>query len=199
VQRLHRRHAQGGGMSATTETYEGDDVIAAVGRHWGLLLFVGILTLLLGLAMIFFTKESLVTLAVFFAIYLLVSGIFQIVQSFSQSNHRALLAISGILSIVLAIFAFKSFLNSVTLLAIFIGIAWLFRGITELIVGLQSKGMEGRGWMITGGILGILGAIVIFVWPASIGVLVWIAGVVLVILGISEIVGAFQVKKAAGV
>ncbi len=189
-------------MSATTETtesYDDKDMLAALGRSWGLLLFLGVLTLLLGLGMVIFTKQSLVVLAVLFGVYLLISGIFQIVQSFSQKDHRAILAISGILSVVLAIFAFKSFLNSVTLLAIFIGIAWLFRGITELIVGLQSKGAEGRGWMITGGILGILGAIVIFVWPATIGVIVWITGIMLIVLGVSEIVGAFQVKKAAGV
>lgn len=186
-------------MSATTETYDDKDVLAELGRSWSLLLFLGVITFLLGLALMIFTKQSLVVLAVLFGVYLLVSGVFQVVQSFSQKEHRAILAISGMLSIVLAVFAFKSFLNSVTLLAIFIGIAWLFRGITELIVGLQSKGMEGRGWMITGGILGILGAIVIFVWPASIGVLVWITGIMLVVLGISEIVGAFQVKKAAGV
>jgi uncharacterized membrane protein HdeD (DUF308 family) len=185
-------------MSDTVEL-DDRDVLAAVGRHWGLLLFLGVMTLLLGLAMMVFTKQSVVVLAVLFGVYLLISGIFQIVQSFSQKDHRALLAISGILSVILAVFAFKSFLNSVTLLAIFIGIAWLFRGITELVVGIQSKGVEGRGWMITGGILGILGAIVIFVWPASIGVIVWITGIMLVVLGISEIVGAFQVKKAAGV
>lgn len=185
-------------MSDTVEL-DDRDVLAAVGRHWGLLLFLGVMTLLLGLAMIFFTKQSVVVLAVLFGVYLLISGIFQIVQSFSQKDHRALLAISGILSVILAVFAFKSFLNSVTLLAIFIGIAWLFRGITELVVGIQSKGVDGRGWMITGGILGILGAIVIFVWPASIGVIVWITGIMLVVLGVSEIVGAFQVKKAAGV
>jgi uncharacterized membrane protein HdeD (DUF308 family) len=185
-------------MSDTVEL-DDRDVLAAVGRHWGLLLFLGVMTLLLGLAMIFFTKQSVVVLAVLFGVYLMVSGIFQIVQSFSQKDHRALLAISGILSVILAVFAFKSFLNSVTLLAIFIGIAWLFRGITELVVGVQSKGVDGRGWMITGGILGILGAIVIFVWPASIGVIVWITGIMLVVLGVSEIVGAFQVKKAAGV
>jgi uncharacterized membrane protein HdeD (DUF308 family) len=197
--RAPHRAPQGGGMSATTETYDDKDILAALGRSWGLLLFLGVMTLLIGLAMVIFTQESLVVLAVLFGVYLLVSGIFQIVQSFSQRDHRAMLAISGILSVVLAIFAFKSFLNSVTLLAIFIGIAWLFRGITELIVGLQSKGREGRGWMITGGILGILGAIVIFVWPATIGVIVWITGIMLIVLGISEIVGAFQVKKAAGV
>ena len=46
----------------------------------------------------------------------------------------------------------------------------------------------------------ILGAIVIFVWPSrAIGMIVWITGIMLIVLGISEIVGAFQVKKLAGV
>ena len=84
------------------------------------------------------------------------------------------------------------------LLALFIGLAWLFRGIAELIVGLQSKGVDGRGWLITGGLLMIVGAIVIFSWPSlAIGTIVWITGIMLMVLGISEIVGAFQVKKLA--
>ena len=60
--------------------------------------------------------------------------------------------------------------------------------------------MDGRGWLITGGLLLIAGAIVIFVWPdLAVGTIVWIAGLMLVVLGISEIVGAFQVKKLASV
>jgi uncharacterized membrane protein HdeD (DUF308 family) len=90
--------------------------------------------------------------------------------------------------------------NEATLLALFIGLAWLFRGIVELVVGLQAKGVEGRGWLITGGLLLIVGAIVIFVYPdLAIGTIVWIAGIMLAVLGISEIVGAFQVKKLAAV
>ena len=187
-------------MSVTEVTIDERDTLASVGRHWGLLLTVGILTTLLGIVVMIFTKESVVFLAVMFGIYLFVSGIFQLVQSFAQKDHRALLAISGILSILLGVFAFKSFQNSFELLAIFIGIAWLFRGITELVVGLQSKGVDGRGWMITGGILGILASIVVFVWPkATLGIIVWVSGIFLVVLGVSEIIGAFKVKKLAGV
>ena len=82
------------------------------------------------------------------------------------------------------------------MLALFVGIAWLFRGIIELVVGLQAKGNPARSWMISGGIVLILGAIVVFVWPSlAIAVLFTIAGILLLILGLSEIVGAFQVKK----
>jgi uncharacterized membrane protein HdeD (DUF308 family) len=185
-------------MSSTYDMMTEESGLEKLGRNWGLVLTLGILTFIVGLLMVIFTKQSVFVLAVFFGIYLFVSGIFQLVQSFAVKEHRALLAISGILSIILGVFAFKSLQNSFELLVIFIGIAWLFRGITELVVGLQAKGMQGRGWMITGGILGIIGSIVIFVWPAaSIGVIVWVSGIFFMVLGISEIVGAFSLKKAA--
>jgi len=187
-------------MSATTESSPASETLAAVGRSWGLLLFLGIITLLLGIAAVAWPQATVLVIAVLFGVYLLVTGIFQVIRSFSAAEHKALLAISGIVSILLAIFAFKSFFNSVALLAIWFGIAWLFRGITELVVGFQAKGESGRGWMITSGILGILGAIVIFIWPAaSLVVVVWVTGIMLIVLGIAQIVGSFSVKKAANV
>ncbi len=187
-------------MSATNETMDDTEAIAAVGRSWWLLLAVGVLTVLLGLACLIWTSATVTVLAVMFGLYLLVSGVFQLAQSFSRAAHRALLAISGILSVVLGVYMFKAINNDneAALLALFIGIAWLFRGLTELIVGLQSKGVDGRGWLITGGVLLIVGAIVIFVWPSlAIGTIVVITGIMLIVLGVSEIVGAFQLRKLA--
>jgi len=187
-------------MSATEMTMDEGEALAAVGRSWWLLLAVGVLTVLLGAACLIWTSATVTVLAVLFGIYLLISGIFQLAQSFSRTAHRALLAIGGILSIILAVWMFKAIHNDneAELLALFIGLAWLFRGLTELIVGLQSKGVDGRGWLITGGLLLIVGAIVIFVWPSlAIGAIVAITGIMLVVLGISEIVGAFQIKKLA--
>jgi uncharacterized membrane protein HdeD (DUF308 family) len=189
-------------MSATDQSVEERDVLASLGRSWGILLFIGVVTTLIGLFLAFYTDKSIAILALFFGMYLLFAGIFQIVQSFSQDQHRALLAISGILSVILAIYLFKAVKAdySAEILALFIGISWLFRGIVELIVGLQSKGADGRGWLIMGGVLLLIGAVVIFVWPnAAVSLIVTIAGIVLIVVGISEIVGAFQIKKMADV
>jgi len=187
---------------STPDTIDEREALAAIGRSWTLLLAVGVLTALLGVACLVWTDKTVTLLAVLFGIYLLVSGIFQVTQSFSHSVNRGLLAISGILGIILAVYMFKAISHDreAELLALFIGLAWLFRGITELIIGLQAKGVDGRGWLITGGILLILGAIVVFVYPnLAVGTLVVVTGVMLVVLGISEIVGAFQVKKLAAV
>ena len=187
-------------MSATEPTTADSDAIAELGRSWGVLLFIGIITLLLGAFLLFWTDKSISAFAILFGIYLLISGVFQLVQSFAQAQHRALLAISGILSIILAVYMFKAVHNdlSAEILALFIGIAWLFRGVVELIVGLQSKGVDGRGWLISGGVLLILGAIAVWVWPnAAISLIFNISGIVLIVVGISEIVGSFQLRKLA--
>jgi uncharacterized membrane protein HdeD (DUF308 family) len=189
-------------MSATQESIDERNAIAAIGRNWAVLLAVGVLTTLLGIACLVWTDKTVTLLAVLFGIYLLISGVFQLAQSFSHTMNRGLLAISGILSIILAVYMFKAIRNDnqAELLALFIGIAWLFRGITEFVVGLQSKGVDGRGWLITGGLLLIVGAIVVFVYPSlALATLVTISGIMLIVVGISEIVGAFQVKKLAGV
>jgi uncharacterized membrane protein HdeD (DUF308 family) len=189
-------------MSATDLSPEDRDALGDVGRSWWVLLFVGILTVLVGLACLIWTDRTINVVAVLFGLYLLVSGIFQIVASFGQSEHRAMLAISGILSVILAVYLFKAVHNdySAELLALFIAIAWLFRGIVELIVGLQSKGVQGRSALIWGGTIMIVGAVVVLVWPSlAVSTLVIIAGILLLVLGIAEIVGAFQVKRLAAV
>jgi len=188
---------------STTEMSPGErDSLAQVGRSWWVLLFVGVVTVLLGLFTLFWTDKAINVIAVLFGIYLLVSGIFQIVAAFGDSQHKALLVISGLLSVVLAVYLFKAVHRdySAEILALFVGIAWLFRGIIELVVGLQASKSEGCSYMIWGGVLLIVGAIVVFVWPSlAVTTLFVIAGIMLLILGLSEIVGAFQVKKLAAV
>ena len=182
-------------MSTTEEFVDEGDVLAALGRAWGLVLFLGIMTLLLGVAFVAWPHATLAVVAYLFGFYLLVSGIFNIVRAFSAEHDRALLIITGALSIILAIWCFKSLANSAQLLALFIGFAWMFRGLIELTVGFKAKGVDGRGWLITGGILMIIGALVIFFYPQeSLSTIIWITGIMLIILGISEIVGAFQMK-----
>ena len=63
------------------------------------------------------------------------------------------MAISGVLSIALAFIAFQGIAQAVALLVIIVGIGWLVRGIIELIAGIQAKGVPGRGFVITGGVI----------------------------------------------
>ena len=104
------------------------------------------------------------------------------------------------LSIILGLFALRggssdSWANADFILAIFIGVAFLFRGFGQLFAGIDQP--EGRGWNIFAGIVILIGGVIILsnLWTAA--VLIWVAGIWLFIIGIFEIISAFMVKSAA--
>ena len=147
--------------------------------------------------------QTIVVVAVLFGIYLIVSGIVQLVQGFNRDNstgERVLAIIVGIVSIVLGILCFRGGIaNGVYILSLFIGFSFLFRGIWQLVGGLQGKGMQGRGLLIFSGVLGIIAGIIVLTVPLdSLVVLVWITGIWLILMGIIEIVYSFKIKSATG-
>lgn len=109
--------------------------------------------------------------------------------------------IVGVISIVLGILCFRGGIaNGVYILSLFIGFSFLFRGIWQLIVGIQSKGVSGRGLLIFGGVLGIIAGIIVLSVPlASLVTLALIAGIWMIILGFIEIFWSFKVKSAGAV
>ncbi len=189
-------------MSATAELdYDSTlgNTLAAVGRHWGLLLFFGILSVLIGVVAMVWPDKTLVVFAVFFGAWLLVSGIFQVIEAFSRGldgGARAMLAISGVCGIILGLLCFRGVLQSLEILALLLGLAWIIRGVITFVAGLSAKGEKGRGWVVFGGIVLFIGGIVILVWPGiSLVTLTFVAGIWLVVFGIVEIIGAFQARK----
>ena len=185
-------------MSSQVEIEADDNMLASIGRIWWLLLFGGIISLVVGIVIISWPTPTVIVVAVLFAIYLIISGIFEIVRSFASGltgGTRALLLITGVLSVILGIFAIRSAAdNAVNLLGIFVGIAFLFRGFASLFMGFDSK--EGRGWNIFFGIIMLVGGVVILVQPAlSLTTLAWVVGIWLIMIGIYEIIASLVVRN----
>ena len=173
--------------------------LAAIGKHWGLVLTLGIVSIIIGIMALVWPGATILVVAILLAAYLIVSGIFQIVRGFSHGlsgGMRALLFISGALSLILGLIAISGVWRSVEILAIFIGIAFLFRGFGLLFESAESS--VGRGWSIFGGILMLIGGFVVLVWPGiSLVTLAWVAGIWLIIGGIFEIIAAFKLRSLA--
>lgn len=175
------------------------EMIAAVGRNWWLLLVLGIVSLVIGIAMLFRPAGSTWVLAVLMAIYLVVSGVVSLVRAFSKGlpgGYRALLIISGIIGLLLGLLMFRfGPEEKIEILGIFVGVWFLFSGIVQLINSASLS--EGKGWGIFSGIVYLLAGIVLLVNPWAVEIFVWIVGIWLVVLGVFEIISAFQVKSAA--
>jgi uncharacterized membrane protein HdeD (DUF308 family) len=99
---------------------------------WKSVLLTGILSVILGVMMLAWPGPTLVVAAIFFGAYLLVTGISQIFHAFTlhiSGGGRALLFISGAASLVLAVLAIRHIGDAILLLAIWIGIGFVFRGV----------------------------------------------------------------------
>ena len=176
-----------------------DNLMTAIGRNWWVLLFAGILSLAVGVVALVWPGKTVIVVAIVFAIWLIVSGIFSLVRGFAHGltgGMRALFIITGILSLVLGIFAIRGEFQELYIVSLFIGIGFLFRGFASLFLGFESK--EGRGSNIFFGIVMIIGGVVVLVWPGiSLVTLTWVVGIWLIIIGIYEIIAAFSVKRMA--
>ena len=173
--------------------------IAAIGEHWGVLLFLGIASIVIGIIAMVWPAITVVVIAILLAIWLIISGLFQIIRGFSHGltgGMRALLIIGGALSLILGLIAIAGAFRAVEILAIFIGIAFLFRGFGSLFLAAEQK--DGRGWNIFGGIIMLIGGFVVLLWPGiSLVTLAWVAGIWLVVGGIFEVIAAFRLRGLA--
>ena len=176
---------------------------SVIRRLWKSVLSLGVLTLIVGAAVLVWPGQSIVTAGILFVVYLLVSGIAQVIAAFtvySSAASRVLLFISGALSVVLGVFAFRDFNDgaAVWLLALWIGVGFIFQGVTETVLAISFKELPERGWYIFVGVLTVIAGVVILAWPiTSIVVLSIIAGVWLVVIGTIEIVWAVNARSTA--
>ena len=165
------------------------------------MLALGVLTLVLGAAVLIWPGDSIVVVSVVFGVYLLVSGIAQAIAAFAvdmSTATRILYFISGALSVVLGYFAFRDFNNGVAvwMLAIWIGVGFIFQGVTATALAIDVPALPARGWYIFVGILTVIAGVVTLVWPiSSIAVLAIVAGAWLVVIGTTEIVGALSARR----
>ncbi|MFJ9520064.1 HdeD family acid-resistance protein [Kitasatospora sp. NPDC101801] len=167
---------------------------------WQALLAAGIASLILGVIVFVWPKQTLFVVGVLFGLYLLIIGVVQLVAAFgthASTAMRVLAFISGAICVLLGLLCFRSAVQSVLLLAIWIGIGWLFRGITQ-IAAATDPAMPARGWQIFGGVVNTLAGVLLMVWPAhSVTALTVLAGCGLLVLGVIEIATALQVRRRA--
>lgn len=168
---------------------------------WKSTLVSGLLSVALGIAVVAWPGQTVLVAAIFFGAYLLVTGAGQVVFAFSlhvSAGSRILLFISGAASLILAVLAFRHFGNAVLLLAIWIGVGFIFRGVATTVSAISDPELPGRGWAIFIGIISLLAGIVVMASPfESIITLTLVVGVWLIVLGVFEVVSAFGIRKAS--
>ncbi len=168
---------------------------------WKSTLLSGFLSLVLGVLILAWPGRTILVAAIFFGVYLLITGIAQVIFAFSlhvSAGSRILLFISGAASLILAVLAFRHFGNAILLLAIWIGIGFIFRGVATTISAISDPTLPGRAWSIFVGVISLLAGIVVLASPfESIVTLAIVVGVWFIVIGVFEIASSFGIRKAS--
>ncbi len=177
-----------------------ESMLSKVGHAWWLIALLGLISIIVGILVLIRPFEAVRIAAIIFGIWLLVSGILQLVQSFDNkldATSRILSVISGLLGIVLGVICFNSVQDRISLLILFIGLWWIIRGVMQLVTGASgASGAGSSGMFIFTGILGILAGIVVLTWPiTSLEILTVMVGIWLIVLGVFEVVVSIRVRS----
>jgi uncharacterized membrane protein HdeD (DUF308 family) len=174
---------------------------ALLARTWQTTLFLGAVTLILGLIVAIHPTGSLNVIAVLLGILMIVSGLFHLIRVFDpQELHRVWLGIAGLLFIVIGVILIRHLHLTRAVIGLIIGITWIIQGLTSLIGGISGGVREGRGWWIAFGVISLIAGIVVAATPASsLDVLAVLLGIWFIIMGILEIIGGFMLRHALSV
>jgi uncharacterized membrane protein HdeD (DUF308 family) len=172
-------------------------------KLWKWKLVAGLLTVVLGGIVLAWPGPTILVASTLFGVYLLLTGFTELFLAFTlprSAGTRVLLFITGALSLILAVLSFRHFGDAyaVLLLSLWIGIGFIFQGVSEVAISIGEKNMPGRGWYAVLGIISVIAGFVVLVWPFdSIVVLALVTGVWLVVIGVVQVVQAFQIRKDA--
>jgi uncharacterized membrane protein HdeD (DUF308 family) len=170
----------------------------AAAKTWQATLFLGVVTLILGLIVSIHPSGSLNVIAVLLGVLTIISGIFHLVRVFGFGEaHRVWLGISGLLLVVIGVLLIRHLDLTVAVIGLIIGITWIVQGLSAVATGFAGRPGEGRGWWIFFGFVSLLAGIVVTAVPVkSVTALAVLLGIWFVILGLCEIIAAFILRHA---
>ena len=168
---------------------------------WKSALLSGVLAVILGVMVLAWPAITIFVAAIFFGAYLLITGISQVFFAFSlhvSAGGRVLLFLSGAAALILAVLCFRSLQQSILLLAIWIGIGFIFRGVATAVSAISDPTLPGRGWEIFIGVISLVAGVIMLASPfESLATLTMVVGIWLIVIGVFEVVSSFGIRSAS--
>jgi uncharacterized membrane protein HdeD (DUF308 family) len=194
----------GGRMTGPVQPYTPSGVVAALGRlggHWVWLLVFGFVTLAAGICAVVWPGITLLAAAILFGAQLILAGVYRLVGAFASTDAsgatRVLLALLGVFSLIVGLYAVRHVLLTIVALALLLGIFWVVNGVIEMFTALSHREMAGRAWRFVLGVLSVIAGVILLAIPGiSLLTLVVLVSVWLIIFGSMEISMALRIRSS---
>lgn len=165
---------------------------------WKSALVSGVLAIALGVAIVAWPGISVSIATIFFGVALLLTGIEQVFLAFTlrvSTVGRLLLFVSGAAALIVGVMALTSLYEGWRILAIWIGVGFIFRGVATTSSAISDPTLPGRGWNIFSGAISLIAGVVVMAFPYdSLATLALVVGVWLIVIGVMEVVTAFGIR-----
>jgi len=171
-------------------------MIAVLAKNWWAIGIRGALGILFGLIALFLPGATMLSLVLVFAAYAFADGVFGIVSAVRAARAQerwGYLLLEGLVNIAVA--AVAVLWPGITVVAfVFLVAFWaILTGILELMAAFRLDSIDGRGWLIFGGVVSVLyGALLIVTPMIGAVVLTWWLGAYALVFGVSLVVLAFK-------
>jgi uncharacterized membrane protein HdeD (DUF308 family) len=171
-------------------------ITGAMGNHWRLFLFQGVVMLILGVLAVAAPVAATILIDIYVGWLLLISGVMGLVALFSTHAVPAFLwgLITAALSVVIGIVLIWKPLEGALTLTLLLTAFFVVEGVFQIAASMAYRHMTSGsvGWMLLSGIADlVLAAIIIAGWPIT---AVWALGL---LVGINLITSGLAIVMAA--
>jgi uncharacterized membrane protein HdeD (DUF308 family) len=166
-----------------------------LGASWQFALFVGLITLALGIVVALHPSQSIDVVAVILGIACLISGVFHMIRALdSSATGRTWSAIIGLAFVVLGVLLIRHLHMTRLLIALIIGVIWIIQGVAELLIA-SLPDQPGRIWSALFGVVSLVAGIVVLCVPtSSLNVLATLLGLWFIVIGALQVARALSLR-----
>ena len=185
------------------EAWSGGSIMKSLSkRTWGELFFGGVIALLFGIIASVWPGRTLMTIMVFFGVFIAVEGIITVAISIMRRaiyERWWLAMIGGIIGILIGVLTIAHPFGTTLFLLYMIAVWALITGIISIITAIRLRKQISNEWyLILSGAVAVIFSFFIFAWPkAAAMTIMWIISVFAILFGILLLVLALRIRKVA--
>ncbi|WP_374971304.1 HdeD family acid-resistance protein [Terrabacter sp. BE26] len=194
----HVPDAPGGSAWATTTGDYGPPA-----RWSGAVIAIGVLSVVLGVIALVWPDVTLLVVAILFGIQLITAGAIRVSVTRELPSQpgwvRPVSMGLGVLTVIAGVICLFRPGTSLFVIAFLIAVGWIAEGIGALAHGFAAGRSAGaRVFLIVFGVISVIAGIVVAAWPGeTLVILARVAGILLIVLGIAELITVFVARRVA--
>jgi uncharacterized membrane protein HdeD (DUF308 family) len=171
------------------------DDATTVANEWWLLAVLGAVSVVAGILAIAYPDITLLAVGITFGFYLLVAGVFEIVQAIGGApESRALSAIVGVIALIAGVVCIRRPGESLLALVLVLGVYLIVAGGVHLVQAFAGDARRGLAPLAAIADI-VLGVLILALPKISLATVAVLFGISLILRGAVALGGAFQLRR----